>query len=60
MSMYATNTTPAECTKLLDENDELRARIRYQDLQIERLRGEIEGLRFALRCNGISGGDVKA
>jgi len=61
----STNTTTcelnemAENAKLLDINNELKARIRCQDLQIERLKGEIEGLRFAVRCNGVSGGEVR-
>ena len=54
-----------EIKKLNDEieklNDELN---RYKDLNLARkeriacLNGEIEGLKFAIRANGISGADV--
>ena len=40
--------------------EEMQANIDYLKCQNERLRGENDGLRFALRCNGISGGDVKS
>lgn len=43
------------------ENEELRRqKQRFDDWrEIDRLRGIVEGLRFAVRCNGISGGDVQ-
>ena len=33
--------------------------LKGKDLKIEYKDGMIEGLKFALRCNGISGGDVE-
>lgn len=33
--------------------------IKHLEAKVERLNGEIEGLRFAIRCNGVSGGDVR-
>lgn len=52
----------AELEKEIEKlNDELN---RYKDLnlarkeRIEGLKGEISGLRFAIRANGISGADV--
>ncbi len=32
--------------------------IKYLEAKIERLSGVIEGLKFATRCNGVSGGEV--
>lgn len=38
--------------------EEKKAECEYLRQDIARLRGRIEGLEFAIRCNGISGGDV--
>ena len=35
-----------------------KAEIQYLSSKINRLQGVIDGLKFGLRCNGISGGDV--
>ena len=44
----------------IDElKQELKHRANYQDRQIERLYGVIDGLKVAIRCNGVSGGEVK-
>ena len=57
-----------ELMKLRKENEELKARCADYDLQIERLtrqaehnymRGKIDGLEFSIRCNGVSGDEVK-
>ena len=57
-----------ELEKLRKENEELKARCADYDLQVERLtrqaehnymRGRIDGLEFSIRCNGISGDEVK-
>ena len=57
-----------ELEKLREENKELKERCHDYDLQVERLtrqaehaymRGKIDGLEFSIRCNGISGGEVK-
>ncbi len=32
--------------------------IKYLEAQVEWLKGMIEGLKFSIRCNGVSGGDV--
>lgn len=43
-----------------------RETIEHKDLVIDRqryelatMRGKIKGLKFALRCNGVSGGEVR-
>lgn len=57
-----------ELQKLRAENEELKARCADYDLQVERLtrqaehnymRGRIDGLEFSIRCNGVSGDEVK-
>lgn len=57
-----------ELEKLQKENEELKARCANYDLQVERLtrqaehnymRGRIDGLEFSIRCNGVSGDEVK-
>lgn len=57
-----------ELEKLRKENEELKARCADYDLQVERLtrqaehnymRGKIDGLEFSIRCNGVSGDEVK-
>lgn len=57
-----------ELKKLREENEELKARCADYDLQVERLtrqaehnymRGRIDGLEFSIRCNGVSGDEVK-
>ena len=51
--------TEADTDELKREIEEYKAQINYARSQNESLRGEIKGLRFALRCNGVSGGEVK-
>ena len=41
-----------------DLESELEAEVMDLKLRNERLKGEIIGLRFAIRCNGISGNEV--
>lgn len=48
------------------QNEELQRTIKEKDYRIEymtreiaRLGGRIEGLEFSIRCNGVSGGEVK-
>ena len=57
-----------ELMKLRKENEELKARCADYDLQVECLtrqaehnymRGRIDGLEFSIRCNGVSGDEVK-
>lgn len=57
-----------ELMNLRKENEELKARCADYDLQVERLtrqaehnymRGRIDGLEFSIRCNGVSGDEVK-
>ena len=38
--------------------EEYLEHIKCLEAKIERLNGVIEGLKFALRCNGVSGGEV--
>jgi len=60
--------------EVLRENEEMRkeymAKIEYLETkheeqirelnaEIKRLNGVIEGLKFAIRCNGVSGGEVR-
>ncbi len=47
-----------ELEKTQAQIKDLERHIEYLNCQNERLRGEIEGLRFSVRCNGISGGEV--
>ena len=53
--------------KLSMENQELQAKIAYQDRELREaagyrdrayLNGKIDGLKFSIRCNGVSGGEV--
>ena len=53
--------------KLSMENQELQAKIAYQDRELREaagdrerayLNGKIDGLKFGLRCTGVSGGEV--
>ena len=37
---------------------EMKAKIQYLESKIERLLGVIEGLKFSIRCNGVSGNEV--
>lgn len=41
------------------EREELRAHIEYLRRQNEGLKGEVKALAFAVRCNGVSGSEVK-
>lgn len=53
------------CFKLQSESksyqmqaEEYLEHIKCLEAKIERLNGVIEGLKFAVRCNGVSGGEV--
>ena len=57
-----------EMEKLRSENEDLRAQCKAYEAQLQRyreseerahMRGRIEGLEFAIRCNGISGKEVE-
>ena len=63
---------PVDTTAVLDnlrrENDELFARCNVYEEQLRAaredaekayMRGRIDGLEFAIRCNGVSGNEVK-
>lgn len=43
---------------LCNKRDELKRQLQFQQNVNERLRGEIDGLRFAIRCDGVSGAEV--
>lgn len=43
---------------LMKENEELKHRLQFMREDKAEMQGEINGLRFAIRCNGVSGGDV--
>lgn len=38
--------------------DELDRRLRAEQIELAAMRGMIDGLKFAIRCNGVSGGEV--
>lgn len=38
--------------------DELDRRLRAEQIELATMRGMIDGLKFAIRCNGVSGGEV--
>lgn len=57
-----------ERENLLRENDELMERLNVYEEQLRAarenaekayMRGRIDGLEFAIRCNGVSGNEVK-
>lgn len=54
-----TDRQMAEAEKTQMQIRDMEDRIKYLELTNERLRGEIEGLRFAVRCNGVSGAEVR-
>ena len=41
------------------EREELRAHIEYLRRENEGLKGEVKAMAFAVRCNGVSGNEVK-
>ena len=51
-----------EIENLKAENDMMQKEyvehIKRLEKEIEFLKGTVEGMRFAIRCNGVSGGDV--
>ena len=56
MSDYVRELTKEE-QQLMDIR-EMGAKIQYLEAKIERLLGVIEGLKFSIRCNGVSGNEV--
>lgn len=50
---------PVASDELMKQNEELKAHISYLQEKVARDEGMVEGLRFALRCNGVSGGEVR-
>lgn len=44
-----------ELQKMVKEGD---YHIEYMEKEIKKLEGYIEGLKFSIRCNGVSGGEV--
>ena len=57
-----------ELQKLRAENDELKARCAAYEEKLRNIkddceraymRGRIDGLKFSIRCNGVSGDEVK-
>lgn len=41
------------------ENENIKAELLWNKTRVARLEGEIDGLKYAIRCNGVSGGDVR-
>ena len=54
-----TDRPMTELEKAQAQIKDLEGHIEYLNRLNERLRGEIDGLRFAVRCNGVSGGEVR-
>lgn len=50
---------PTELDRLSRLNEELKNRIEFLERRNAMLEGKIDALKFALRCNGISGADVR-
>lgn len=48
----------ADVDNLKKANAEFKSHIEYLTRENELLKGEIKGLRFAIRCNGVSGNEV--
>ena len=49
----------AENRHLREEIEKLETMLKARDLRIAGLNGQIRGLEFALRCNGIAGAEVR-
>lgn len=49
---------PVASDELMKQNEELKAHVSYLQEQLARANGMIDGLKFALRCDGVSGGEV--
>lgn len=45
--------------EMLMRQDEYQANTKRLELKVEYLRGMVEGLKFSVRCNGVSGNEVK-
>lgn len=50
---------PVASDELMQQNEELKAHINHLQERLARDEGMIDGLVFALRCNGISGAEVQ-
>lgn len=50
---------PTELDRLSQLNKELETHIEFLEKKNAMLEGKIDALKFALRCNGISGADVR-
>lgn len=48
----------ADVVMLKEEIEELKAHMQYIKEDKAMMQGEINGLRFAIRCNGVSGAEV--
>lgn len=47
-----------EIDELSKQNNDMQMKIQEMKYHIQRLEGCIEGLKFSIRCNGVSGGEV--
>lgn len=50
----------ADCADLIRQNEELKHHVQFLEEDKAMLQGEINGLKFAIRCNGVSGGEVSS
>lgn len=51
--------TAVTSDELMRQNEELKAHNSYLQERLARSEGMIDGLKFALRCDGVSGGEVR-
>lgn len=51
--------TAVASDELMQQNEELKAHINHLQERLARDEGMIDGLVFALRCNGVSGAEVR-
>lgn len=49
----------ADRADLIRQNEELKHHIQFLKEDKAMMQGEINGLRFAIRCNGVSGNEVQ-
>ena len=51
--------TVTSAVKMEKMCEELKAHIEYLSRQNDRMKGQIKALAFAVRCNGVSGNEVR-
>lgn len=51
--------TVTNAVEMENMNEKLKAHIEYLSRQNDSMKGEIKALKFAVRCNGVSGNEVR-